>query len=166
MNLSTKGRYAVRAMLDLALQPTDGPTLIKDISKRQEISDLYLEQLFNRLKTVGLLRSIRGPKGGFILSKPAAKIRLIDILQAMEGPIAPVDCVDNTALCTRADTCVTRDVWAEMKKAIAKVLESTTLQDLVNQANGRGSQANKKKQRQQRLTERCPAKCRKSTGSG
>lgn len=154
MNLSTKGRYAVRAMLDLALQPTDGPTLIKDISKRQEISDLYLEQLFNRLKTVGLLRSIRGPKGGFMLSKPAAEIKLLDILLAMEGPIALVDCVDNASLCTRADACVTRDVWAEMKKAMAKVLESTTLQDLVKRANGRGSRTNKQKQRRERLTER------------
>jgi Rrf2 family protein len=141
-------------MLDLALQPTDGPTLIKDISRRQKISDLYLEQLFNRLKTVGLLRSIRGPKGGFMLSKPAAEIRLLDILLAMEGPIALVDCVDNASLCARADACVTRDVWAEMKKAMTEVLESTTLQDLVKRANGKGSGANKKKQRQKRLIER------------
>ena len=154
MNISTKGRYAVRAMLDLALQPTDGPTLIKDISKRQEISGLYLEQLFTRLKTFGLLRSIRGRKGGFMLSKPAAEIRLIDILQVMEGSIALVDCVDNAALCARADACVTRDVWAEMKKAMTEVLESTTLQDLVKRANGKGSGANKKKQRQKRLIER------------
>ena len=136
MNLSTKGRYAVRAMLDLALQPAGGPTLIKDISKRQEISGLYLEQLFTRLKTFGLLRSIRGPKGGFMLSKPAAEIRLIDILQVMEGSIAPVACVDNAALCARADACVTRDVWAEMKKAMAEVLESTTLQDLLERQKG------------------------------
>ena len=150
MNLSTKGRYAVRAMLDLALQPTGEPTLIKDISKRQEISDLYLEQLFNRLKTVGLLRSIRGPKGGFMLSKPAADIRLIEILQAMEGPIAPVDCVDNAALCDRADACVTRDIWTEMKTAIANVLESTTLQDLVNRENREGSGANKRQSKARR----------------
>jgi Rrf2 family protein len=140
MNISTKGRYAVRAMLDLALQSTDEPTLIKDISKRQEISDLYLEQLFNRLKTAGLLRSVRGPKGGFMLTRPPVEIRLIDIFQAMEGPVAPVDCVDNVMLCARADSCVTRDVWAEMKKVMVLVLESTTLQDLVKRENGRGSQ--------------------------
>ncbi len=151
MNLSTKGRYAVRAMLDLALQPTKGPVMIKDISQRQEISDLYLEQLFNRLKTFGLLRSIRGPKGGFMLSKPAADIRLIDILQAIEGPIAPVECVDNATLCARAEICTTRDVWIEIKKAMVKVLESTTLQDLVKRANGKGSQSNNKKKRHKRL---------------
>lgn len=89
-----------------------------------------------------------------MLSKPAAEIRLLDILLAMEGPIALVDCVDNAALCTRADACVTRDVWAEMKKAMSKVLESITLQDLVKRANGRGSRANKRKQRRERLTER------------
>jgi Rrf2 family protein len=138
MNISTKGRYAVRAMLDLALQSTDEPTLIKDISKRQEISDLYLEQLFNRLKTAGLLRSVRGPKGGFMLARPPVEIRLIDIFEAMEGSVAPVDCVDNATLCARADSCATRDVWAEMKKAMVQVLESTTLQDLVKRENGKG----------------------------
>jgi Rrf2 family cysteine metabolism transcriptional repressor len=132
VNISTKGRYAVRAMLDLALQATDGPILIKEISKRQGISKLYLEQLFNRLKTAGLLRSIRGPKGGFLLTKSPVEIRLIDILQAMEGSIAPADCVDDATICTRADSCVTRDVWAEMKKVMVRVLESTTLQDLID----------------------------------
>jgi Rrf2 family protein len=124
-------------MLDLALQSSDGPTLIKDISKRQEISDLYLEQLFNRLKTAGLLRSVRGPKGGFMLTRTPVEIRLIDIFEAMEGPIALVDCVDNATLCARADSCVTRDVWAEMKKAMVRVLESITLQDLVKRENGK-----------------------------
>ena len=152
MNISTKGRYAVRAMLDLALQPTGEPTLIKDISKRQEISDLYLEQLFNRLKTAGLLRSIRGPKGGFMLNKPAVEIKLIDILEAMEGPIAPVDCVDNATLCTRADSCVTRDVWAEMKKVMVEMLESTTLEDLVKLEDGKNSGADNKRKRGKRLT--------------
>jgi len=151
MNISTKGRYAVRAMLDLALQPTGEPTLIKDISKRQEISDLYLEQLFNRLKTAGLLRSIRGPKGGFMLNKPAVEIKLIDILEAMEGPIAPVDCVDNATLCTRADSCVTRDVWAEMKKVMVEMLESTTLEDLVKLEDGKNSGADNKRKRGKRL---------------
>ena len=151
MNISTKGRYAVRAMLDLALQPTGEPTLIKDISKRQEISDLYLEQLFNRLKTAGLLRSIRGPKGGFMLNKPAVEIKLIDILEAMEGPIAPVDCVDNAALCARADACITRDIWAEMKKVMVEMLESTTLEDLAKQESEKSSRINKKKQPRKRL---------------
>ncbi len=123
----------MRAMLDLALQSGTEPVLIKDISKRQEVSDLYLQQLFNRLKTAGLVRSTRGPKGGFMLTKPPSQIRLADILQAMEGSTAPVECVDNATFCSRADSCVTRKVWAEIKKAMDGVLESTTLQDLVKQ---------------------------------
>ena len=131
MNISTKGRYAVRAMLDLALQSGDGLTLIKDISKRQGISVLYLEQLLTRLKAAGLVRSTRGPKGGFRLTRLPSQIRISDILQTMEGSTAPVACVDNAMLCSRADSCVTRKVWAEMKQAMDEVLESTTLQDLV-----------------------------------
>jgi Rrf2 family protein len=136
-------------MLDLSLQTADCPILIKDISKRQKISNLYLEQLLNRLKGAGLVRSIRGPKGGFCLAKPAVQIRLIDILQTMEGSIAPVDCVDDPTLCPRADSCVTRKVWAEMKKAIIEVLESTTLQDLVKQEEQIKPRRTKRKQRQE-----------------
>ncbi len=136
MNISTKGRYAVRAMLDLALQPGDGPTLIKDISRRQGISDLYLEQLFGRLKIAGLVRSTRGPRGGFALTRPPAHIKMSDILQAMEGSMAPVDCVDDARLCSRAESCTTRSIWVEMKKAMDEVLESTTLQDLVKRMAG------------------------------
>ena len=151
MNISTKGRYALRAMLDLSLQTADCPILIKDISKRQEISDLYLEQLFNRLKIAGLVRSVRGPKGGFCLTKPPVEIRLIDIFEAMEGPIAPVDCVDDATLCTRADSCVTRRIWAEMKKVMTEVLESTTLQDLAEREKQEKSKRSRRKQPQERL---------------
>ena len=138
MKLSTKARYAARAMLDLALQSEDGhtsdvPTLIKDLAKRQEISELYLEQIFTPLKTAGLIRSVRGAHGGFILAKPPSEIRLSDILQIMEGSTAPVACVDDASLCSRSSFCLTRKVWTEMKKAIDKVLESITLDDLLNQ---------------------------------
>ena len=87
MNISTRGRYAVRAMLDLALQSGGGPTLVRDISKRQGVSDLYLEQLFTRLKTAGLVRSTRGPKGGFMLAKLPSQIRLADILTLGEHTV-------------------------------------------------------------------------------
>ena len=135
MKLSTKGRYAVRAMLDLALQNGNNPTLVKDISRRQGISDLYLEQLLTRLQTSGLIRSIRGPKGGSLLTKAPAEIKLCDILQTVEGSLAPVECVENGTLCERADTCITRKVWLKMKQAMDEVLESTTLQDLVEWNN-------------------------------
>ena len=134
MKMSTKGRYAIRAMLDLALQSGDGPTLSKDVSKRQKISNLYLEQLFIQLKAGGLVRSIRGPKGGFILTKPPSQIRVIDILQVMEGSIAPVECVDNAAFCSRTGSCVCRSLWIETKEAMDKVLGSITLQDLGNRS--------------------------------
>ena len=133
MKLSTKGRYAIRAMLDLALQKRENPTMIKDISKRQNISDLYLEQLFNRLKAAGLVRSTRGPRGGFTLTRSPSMITMSDIVCAMEGSTAPVECVDNPSLCPRADSCVTRKLWLSMKQSMDGVLESTTLKDLVKQ---------------------------------
>jgi len=133
MRLSTKGRYAIRAMLDLALQEEAHPVMIKDICRRQDISNLYLEQLLNRLKTAGLVRSTRGPRGGFSLSRQPNLIRISDILQAMEGSTAPTDCVDNAALCPRADCCVTRNVWLAIKEATDSILESMTLNDLINQ---------------------------------
>ncbi len=138
MKLSTRGRYAVRAMLDLALQSGDGPTLIKDISERQQISRLYLEQLFTRLKAAGLVRSVRGPRGGFMLTRPPREIRFSDIVQVMEGSMAPVECVDDARFCSRADSCVTRRVWAEVKEAIDRVLTATTLEDLVERQGRNG----------------------------
>ena len=136
MRLSTKGRYAARAMLDLAIHLDEGLVLIKDISQREEISKRYLEQLFLPLKAAGLVRAIRGAHGGFTLAKPPSQIKLIEIVQIMEGSTAPVECVDDAGICLRSELCVTREVWAEMKKATDKVLESTTLQDLVERQKG------------------------------
>ena len=136
MKLSTKGRYATRAMLDLALHSGEGPILIKAISKRQEISELYLKQLFIPLKVAGLVRAIRGARGGSILARPPSQIKLIEIIQIMEGSTAPVECVDDSGICSRSDLCITRGVWAEIKEAMDKVLESTTLQDLVERQKG------------------------------
>jgi len=117
-------------MLDLSLESRDGPALIKDISKRQGISRLYLEQLFSQLKTADLVRSLRGPKGGFMLTKLPSQIRLIEVVEAMEGSFVPVDCVDNATVCSRAGFCLTRKVWIEMKKTMDRLLGSVTLQDL------------------------------------
>ena len=110
--------------------------MVKDISKRQEISDLYLEQLFGRLKIAGLVRSIRGPKGGFVLTRSPSHIRLGEILHAMEGSTAPVSCVDDTISCTRSEFCTARSVWIEMKRVMDELLESTTLQDLITRETG------------------------------
>jgi len=131
MKLSTKGQYGARAMVDLALHYGEGPILLKDIAKRQQISGRYLEHVIVSLKVAGLVKSMRGARGGFSLAKPPFQIRLSEIIQIMEGSIAMVECVDDPKVCSRADLCVTRDIWAEMKKVMNGVLESTTLQDLI-----------------------------------
>ena len=133
MKLSTGGRYGLRAILDLSLHAGEGPVLVRDISQRQDISGLYLAQLLSRLKTAGLVRSVRGPNGGFMLTKPSSHIRVIEIMKAMEGSSAPVECVEDAAVCSRAGVCPARTVWLEIKKAIDQVLESTTLHDLAGQ---------------------------------
>jgi Rrf2 family protein len=132
MKLSTRGRYATRALLDLALHGNDGPTLVKDISRRQEVSGRYLEQILTPLKVAGLVRAVRGSRGGFLLARSPDEIRLSEIIQVMEGSTAPVDCVDEAQLCHRSPRCAVREVWTELKRAIDGVLESVTLQALVD----------------------------------
>ncbi|MGB3128410.1 MAG: Rrf2 family transcriptional regulator [Dehalococcoidia bacterium] len=134
MKLTTKGRYATRAMLDLALHRDDGAVLVRDIARRQEVSEKYLKQLLAPLKAAGLVRTIRGARGGLTLAKPPSEIKLIEIVQVMEGSMAPVECVDDAQICSRSDSCVTCQVWTDMKEAIDKVLESTNLQDLVGRS--------------------------------
>ena len=120
----------MRAMLDLALHRGRGPVLVKDIAKRQEISENYLEHLVLSLKAAGLVNSTRGARGGYSLAKPPARIKLIDVIQALEGSLALVECVNAPRVCHRANSCVTRDIWSEMALAMKDVLKSTTLQDL------------------------------------
>ena len=132
MKLSTKGQYGTRALLDLALHETDEPVPLKDIAQRQHIPLQYLEHLINPLITGGIVRSIRGAKGGVLLAKPAGEIRLSEVIQTLEGPIGPTECLNNPGVCDRSASCVTRDVWDELKKAMEGVLEATTLQDLAD----------------------------------
>jgi Rrf2 family protein len=131
MKLSTKGRYATRALLDLALHHNQPLIPLKDIAHRQEIPLRYLEHLITPLIAAGIIISTRGPKGGFSLVRSPEKIRLSEVIQLLEGPITPVECVNNPKICTRSELCATRDIWSELKDAIDGVLESTTLQDLV-----------------------------------
>ncbi len=131
MKLSTRGRYGTRALLDLALHQVEQPVLLKDIAKRQQISLSYLEHLITPLVAAGIIRTTRGAKGGVSLVKPPERIRLSEIIQLLEGSISPVECVTNPEVCSRSKVCVARDVWGEMKQAMDKVLESTTLQDLI-----------------------------------
>ncbi len=133
MRLSTKGRYGARAMLDLALNFGKDPILLRDIARRQEVSEKYLEHSISALRKAGLVRSVRGARGGYILAKSPSEIRLSKIMEVLEGSMAPVDCVDDPQVCHRANLCVTRDIWVKMKEAIDNILKSTTLQDMVEQ---------------------------------
>jgi len=131
MKLSTRGRYGVRLMLDLALHYGEGPILLKDIAERQGISEKYLWQLINPLKTTGLVNSLRGAHGGYVLGKAPEAISLKTILQILEGPLCLVDCVDNPALCERSLSCISRDIWGEASKNMQQTLEDTTLAAMV-----------------------------------
>jgi len=142
MKLSTKGRYAIRAMLDLAQHYGEGLVLLKDIARRQEISERYLEHLFLALKAAGLVSSVRGARGGFALTHPPADVKLIDIVRICEGQISIVECVTDPEYCTRSQRCATRDIWREVKEAVEGILDSLTLQDLVERQGRKEQLAN------------------------
>ena len=131
MKLSTKGRYGARAMLDIAVHKDNGPCVMKDISKRQDISPKYLDHILSALRRGGLIKNIRGKGGGYILSRPASVITLKDIIEAVEGSLSPVECVDNPALCDRSAECPTIEVWRNVRDAVEGVLIATTLESLV-----------------------------------
>ena len=138
MKLSTRGRYGTRALLELALHHGKGPVLLKDIAQSQQISLPYLEHLITPLIAGGIVWSIRGARGGVSLAQPPEEIRLSEVLQLLEGSIALVECVNDPKYCSRSDFCVTRDIWGELKKVMDGVLESTTLQDLVERQKRKG----------------------------
>jgi len=131
MKLSTRTRYGTRALLDLALQQGEEPVLLKDIARRQQVSLSYLEHLIAPLIAAGILKSTRGVRGGVRLAKPPGEIRLSEVVLLLEESIALVECINNPETCTRSELCATRDIWSELKKVMDEVLESTTLQDLV-----------------------------------
>ena len=131
MKLSTRSRYGTRLMLELALNYNEGPVLLKDISKSQEISLKYLAQIIIPLKIAGLIKSSRGAHGGYFLSKHPQDIKLSEIIVAVEGPINFVECVDNPAICNRSDFCTTKDIWAEINNKFLLMLESYTLQMMI-----------------------------------
>ena len=133
MRLSTRGRYATRALLDLALHYQESPVTVRDIAKRQRLSAQYLEHLIAPLKAAGLVKSVRGANGGFILGKEPSLITISDIVQAAEGSTALVACVDDPDSCSRAPYCPTRRVWADATRAMDSVLESTTIQSMMDE---------------------------------
>ncbi len=131
MKLSTRTRYGLRAMIDLTVYYQSIPILIKDIAKRQNISPRYLEHIMLSLKKGGLVRSVSGAKGGFMLQKPPSDITVLDIVTILEGPLNFVPCLENTDNCDRATYCSVRELWNKMKITMTNTLKSTTLKELV-----------------------------------
>lgn len=133
MKISTKGRYALRLMIDLATNGDGNPIRIKDVAKRQNISDKYLEQIISVLNKAGFVKSVRGPQGGYVLKKKPEDYTVGMILRLTEGSLAPVACVeDDETDCERQNGCVTYILWKKINSAINGVVETTTLKDLVD----------------------------------
>lgn len=134
MKLSSRTRYGMRAILELALEYGNAPLQIKTIAKREDISNKYLEQLIAMLKAAGLVRSIRGPRGGYVLAKPPAEVQLKEVFLTLEGPMLPAECLEHADFCPRCTDCATRQIWQELQGAIMGVLESVTLADLMERS--------------------------------
>lgn len=130
MKVSTRGRYGLRAMVDLAVTQNSGATPLREISERQNISEQYLEQLFASLRKAGIVKSVRGAHGGYLLNHKEENITVKDIITALEGPIAPVDCVLTESECENTSDCVTHKVWLRVKKNVDELLDSVTLAEL------------------------------------
>ncbi|MGB9803000.1 RrF2 family transcriptional regulator [Desulfofundulus sp.] len=136
MRLSTRGHYGLKAMFDLAQHYGTEPIPLKSVAERQNLSEHYLEQLIARLRKAGLVKSVRGAQGGYILAREPEKIKVGDIIRALEGPIAPVECVKEVdpKECDQADYCISRTVWARVRDSIAEVLDSISLADMCRDA--------------------------------
>lgn len=139
MRISTRGRYALRMMLDMALSNSDKPVRVKEIAERQEISEKYMEQIMSILNKAGFVRSIRGPQGGYFLAKKPEEYTVGMILRLTEGSLAPVECLEYESYsCARQEECITYLLWKKLDDAIKGVVDTVTLQDLVEWSCERG----------------------------
>ena len=137
MKISTKGRYALRLMLDLALHDTGGYIPLKEVAARQEISDKYLEQIITQLSRAGFVKSVRGAQGGYRLAEPPAQYTVGRILRLMEGSLAPVSCLEAGAkLCEIAPHCRTLPMWTRLNSVINEFFDSYTIADLMKTEDG------------------------------
>ena len=142
MKLSMRSRYGFRAILEIAAENKKKPVQIKFIAERQDISIKYLEQIVGILKSSNLVRSIRGPHGGYVLAKPASEMKLSEVFLALEGAPVSIECLKHPQYCPRCEDCVTRVLWIEMQDAMLGVLESKSLQDIVDKLGKNGDNAN------------------------
>lgn len=150
LRISTKGRYGVRLMLDLAVNYKGRPVLLREVAKRQKISEKYLSQLITPLKAAGLISSSRGAHGGYLLAKDPRHINLKEIVESLEGPLSVVECVTAPGVCSRSDSCVARHVWTATRKQIADFLSSLTLDKLAKMEKEKHSDLQKKRSRKSR----------------
>jgi len=132
MKISTRGRYGTRMMLDLAAHHDQGPTPLREIAKRQDLSVKYLEQLIIPLKAAGYIRSVRGARGGYTLAKKPDKISIGQVIKVLEGGLSLVDCVEDPKVCERENNCPTRDIWLRMSERLMEELSSLTLRDVLD----------------------------------
>ena len=119
-------------MLELASHYGEGPIELKEIARKENISLKYLEQVINPLRAAGLVKSIRGSKGGYSLGRPPSEICLYDVVETLEGPLNLLECLHDAKVCQKVPSCVTRDIWREVSEAISKIFYSVTLEDMVN----------------------------------
>ena len=132
MKLSTKGRYGIHAMYDLAQFGSETPQPIKSIAERQNIPEAYLEQLIGQLRRSGLVRSVRGAQGGYLLSRSPAEITVGEVLRTLEGELAVVDCLMEEDVCHKACSCPTRVVWKKLRDGLNQIVDGITLQDMLD----------------------------------
>lgn len=135
MKISTKGRYGLRVLVDIAAHQEKGPVILRDISARQDISEKYLWQVINPLKAAGLVKSTRGAKGGYVLSMRPEQITLLEVVSILEGPVSMVDCVGDPDKCGRSNACVTRGVWGNLEKDIKESMAKVTLKEILDLQN-------------------------------
>ncbi len=133
LKLSTKGQYGVRAMFEIARGYPESPVTIKEISESQDVSVAYLEQILNKLRRAGLIKSVKGPGGGYLLTREPIEISIASILKELEGPVAITSCLDPEEGCSRVEGCVTHLLWRSLGAKIEAFLETITLQNLLEQ---------------------------------
>ena len=135
MRLSTRGRYGLKAMYQLAMHYGEGPIPLKQIADKENLSENYLEQLVSQLRKEGLLTSVRGAQGGYMLSMPPEEITVGNVLRVLEGNLAPADCIiEEDYGCENEENCVTKLVWIKIKDSIDEVVDSITLQDMIDES--------------------------------
>lgn len=135
MKMSTKGRYGIKAMLELALVYDREMISVRSIAEKQNISELYLEQIFSMLRREELIKSLRGAKGGYSLARSPREITIKNIMDALEGPISISNCIEKDASCDNLDRCATRVLWVKIRDAIDNIFSSVTLQDIIDEHN-------------------------------